>query len=80
MNPKMQLVLVLAESYHQRGTRLPVKELAVFLNNRGHRTRYGTPFKGKRPTSACTGRAGRRKPRWLQRLTPEQPGPTPTAN
>lgn len=50
MNPKMQLVLDLAEFCHRRGIRLPVRVLAVFLNAAGHRTRYGTPYKGKRGT------------------------------
>jgi hypothetical protein len=50
MNPKMQIVLDLAEYWHQRGIRLPVGVLAGFRNAAGHRTRYGTPCKGKRGT------------------------------
>ncbi len=66
MKPKMQLVLDLAEFCHRRGIRLPVRVLAEFLNAAGHRTRYGTPYKGKRGTYRlvkmtyrCLHRAGR---------------------
>ena len=50
MNPRMQLVRDVAEFCHQRGFRLPVKALAGILNAAGHRTCYGTPYKGKRGT------------------------------
>lgn len=50
MNPKMQLVRDLAEFCHQRGFPLTVEALAGVLNAAGHRTSYGTPYKGKRGT------------------------------
>jgi hypothetical protein len=50
MNVTMQLVLDLAESFHQQGIRRPVSVLADLLNAAGHRTVYGTPYKGKRGT------------------------------
>lgn len=50
MNPKMQLILALAESCHEQGTTLPVKDLAGRLNAAGHLTNYGTQYQGLRGT------------------------------
>ncbi|MBA2224672.1 hypothetical protein [Thermogemmata fonticola] len=50
MTSAMQTVLEVAEWCDRRGHPLPVRVLAGILNAAGHRTSYGTPYRGRRGT------------------------------